>query len=103
MYFLINIAIIVGITIVFLSISRLIMNQFTEGKIGYRNAYRVLWLSTFIIYVTITVCVTLMALHIAVWLGVVVGLLTFIGIFLDPNRSISKDIKHSLEVARNRR
>lgn len=103
MYYIINILTIIILGVIFTSIAKLAMSLFTKRKISYTTSYRIMWLCSFLTYATITVCVTLMSLHVAIWLGAIVGTLTFIGMFLDPNRPISKDVKHSLEIARSRR
>jgi len=103
MYYLINILIIIALSVIFSILGKLALRAFTRMKISYATSFRIQWFCLFGIYATITICVTLMFLHIALWLGIVVGILTTIGMFFDPNRPISKDVKHSLEIARNRR
>ena len=103
MFYLVNILMIIGLSIFFAGIGKLPMYLFTHKKISYTTAFRILWLSMFFYYTTITIGITILLLHIAMWLGIVVGIITFIGMFLDPNRPISRDVKHSLELARERR
>ena len=103
MYYLKIIVAVLLITILLISINKLIMNLFSKQKLSYTSSFRIMWAGWFLMNSTVTVGVILILLHIATWLGIIGGGILVLGIITNPNKRLSKDVKHSLELARERR
>ena len=95
---------IIIITFIFTgAVGKMAMHLFTHRRMSYSIVLCVLVLSSAVCYVTIGVCITMIAYAISYWLGIAVGILTIIGVSGGPMRSVLKDAHHSLNIARSRR